>query len=259
MNERLAKIYQETKEICSSITPPVSEKVTYDDHTPQAGIDTNLPDLSGNIIVEPMDTVSALIKYSKLGKTAVLNMASAKRPGGGVENGAMAQEECLFRCSDLFTIPKSFYPLKSDQFIYTKGASFVRDGQYNIMDPVIGDVITMSAINLNNEHIDYSDSGRLEYPVGIPIMDEYLYLDKMFYMINSALLNGCTNIILGAWGCGVFKNDPSVISDLFREVLDSPQGNTKLHNMFDNVVFAIINDHNSTGNNYQIFKDKFKN
>ena len=53
-----------------------------------------------NISVINSDTVSAALDFSLLGKTALLNMASYKRPGGGVRNGARAQEECLFRCSN---------------------------------------------------------------------------------------------------------------------------------------------------------------
>ena len=33
---------------------------------------------------------------------AILNMASAYRPGGGVMNGARTQEECSLRRSNLF-------------------------------------------------------------------------------------------------------------------------------------------------------------
>jgi len=47
-------------------------------------------------------------------------MASYKRPGG-VRNGARAQEECLFRCSNLIqVVPNSFYPLKENEALYTK-------------------------------------------------------------------------------------------------------------------------------------------
>jgi uncharacterized protein (TIGR02452 family) len=59
------------------------------------------------------------------------------------------------------------------------------------------------------------------------------------------------NLILGAWGCGVFNNDPITISTLFKQVLID-EGYATLYNK---VIFAIINDHNSVGNNYSIFKD----
>lgn len=245
--QQLIDVYQNTKEICKNIPFPKSEKITCGDDTPQAGSDIDIPNKSANIIVEPLDTVSALIKYSSKGKTAVLNMASSKRKGGGVENGAMAQEECLFRCSNLFTIPDNFYPIKNDQYIYTHQASFVKDNYYNIINPVKADVITIPAINLGNIQ-NYEDFGYSNDSQGY----EAINLDKMFFMINSALISGCDNIILGAWGCGVFKNDPNVIASLFKETLESG-----LSSMFENIVFAIINDRNSVGNNYEIFKKIF--
>lgn len=246
MREELVKIYQDTKQICSGIPVPKSEKFNWD--TDEIYTNYNLTTKkAGNIIVEPMDTVSSLVKYSKSGKTAILNMASAKRKGGGVENGAMAQEECLFRCSNLFTISDDFYPLSEYQYIYTYDATFVKDVNYGIMQPVTADVITIPAINLNGSHIDFSQPG---------FNDQYesVILDKMFWMINSAIISGCDNIILGAWGCGVFKNDPNIISRLFKEVLVGD-----LKESFNNVVFAVINDRNSVGNNYEIFKKTLEN
>jgi uncharacterized protein (TIGR02452 family) len=57
---------------------------------------------------------------------------------------------------------------------------------------------------------------------------------------------------LGSWGCGVFDNNPTVISGLFLHILYKE----RYSSLFDNVVFAIINDHNSVGNNYEIFKSQ---
>ena len=45
------------------------------------------------------------------------------------------------------------------------------------------------------------------------------------------------------------------MSDMFSQILID-EGYSSF---YDNVIFAIINDHNSVGNNYSIFKNKFKN
>lgn len=237
--EALIEIYTDTKSICSSIPVPHSEK--------SAAVPfPSLIEKRGTIIVEPLDTVSALIKYSALGKTAILNMANSKHKGGGVERGAMAQEECLFRCSNLFTISDELYPMATNELIYTQGASFVKDVHYNPMEIIKGDVITIAAPNLNKNH-----EGNVIDQEMVANYDSIM-IHKLVSMLDIAALNKCDNIILGAWGCGAFKNDPNVLVALFNRVLEHKQY------MFDNIVFAVINDSNSVGNNYQIFKDKIK-
>jgi len=89
----------------------------------------------------------------------------------------------------------------------------------------------------------------------IPQPDNYLELTKMKIrtILSLAAKNKCKFIILGAWGCGVFKNDPEDMADAFYEVLVD-EGYERL---FTQVVFAIINDGNSNGNNVIIFKETF--
>jgi uncharacterized protein (TIGR02452 family) len=192
------------------------------------------------------DSVSAVVEYSKLGKTCVLNMASYKRPGGGVHNGARAQEECLFRCSNLIqVVPTSFYPLEVNEALYTKDAIFFKDKDYDYMEPVVCDVITIAAINLN-ENAKYD-------PVQNVADYRKITKDKIRLMVSLAAQNGVKNLILGAWGCGVFNNDPTTMSQYFSEVLIGEGYSVD----FDNIVFAIINDHNSVGNNFDIFNNQF--
>lgn len=183
-----------------------------------------------------LDTVSALQLFPD--DTCVLNMASYKRPGGGVRKGSMAQEEELFRCSNLHHISKDLYPLKDDEFIYSSSVAFIKDKYYQDIEQIKCDVITIAAPNLNiggNYHKDFSKT------------DEYVELvkNKMRAMLNS----NRTTLILGAWGCGVFKNDPKQIAKLFNDVIAEKNTNIK------HVIFAVINDRNSVSNNYQIFKD----
>ena len=66
-------------------------------------------------------------------------------------------------------------------------------------------------------------------------------------VIELEIKNNIDNIILGAWGCGVFGNEPDKMAKMFKDVLEEGY-------KFNNVIFAIINDHNSVGNNYNEFK-----
>jgi uncharacterized protein (TIGR02452 family) len=232
--KNLINVFKDTKQytIGNSLTKSKTSKHTFSEIEPVHGVSKS------NTIVINSDTVSASIDFSLLGKTALLNMASYKRPGGGVINGARAQEECLFRCSNLSeVIPTSLYPLQEDECIYTKSAIFFKDFNYDYIKPIEVDVITMAAINLN----------------GFRVTDFKQYIktnkDKIRLMLSLAVKNDVKNVILGAWGCGVFKNNPVQIASFFKEVLDEGYD---LY--FDNVVFAIINDHNSVDNNLEIFK-----
>ena len=239
VSKPLIAIYDGTIKHCADIPAPASFKLTW-------GREWQKPfnnDKKGNIIVVPLDTVSTLLKYSDK-KVAILNMASAKNKGGGVLNGAVSQEECLFHCSNLFQIPDGFYPVALNEFIYTKDVSFVRDVYYNFMNHIKADVITMPALNLNNNH-DFKTIG-LSY--------EQICLNKINAMLRAALEYGCDNIILGAWGCGVYKNDPNVISKYFKLMLHK----NNIFKNFENVVFAIINDKNSVGQNFEIFNSLLK-
>lgn len=249
--EELIKIYNDTKSSIEDLYSIEGSKIKSSKNnvrTPDKNLLNSFPNKSNsnNIIVEPIDSVSALIKYYNLGKTCVLNMASSKRKGGGVENGSRAQEECLFRCSNLFMIPSSYYPLSQNEYIYSTDAIFIKDFNYGSISPVTCDVVTIPAINLNTNHIDNVSEGD----------DDFNYFNRMsskiFEMLMISIENGCDNIILGAWGCGVFKNDPEQVSYIFKHIINKYEFNKK----FKNIVFAVINDHNSVSNNYEIFKNQ---
>lgn len=216
----------------------------------------NEPIRKGNVKVIEADSVTAMTMFANT-RIAVLNMASAKRPGGGVASGSKAQEESLFRCSNLgLSISKEFYPLKEDEFLYTKNAIFFKDVRYNEMEfGIEADVITCAAINLNDNAI-YGYFGREVNSDNVLEDPEYIKLtnNKIEAIITIAIKHNVETLILGAWGCGVFKNDPNFIAQTFyNNLLINDR-----YKHFDNVIFALINDKNSTSNNVEAFKKYVK-
>lgn len=233
----LVDVFLDTIEVGGGFNPGKTSKVYFKD--------ISNPDTHRHIpVVEvlPKDTVSCLIDTGE-GDVCILNMASQKRPGGGVRNGARAQEEALFRCSNLHhSISSDFYPLGMNEALYTEGSIFFKDKDYNLIQPIKTDVITIAAVNLNNSILT-----KKEY--------EKTTKQKIRLMLSIPKQNGIKTLILGAWGCGVFKNDPKIMSQFFKEVIfDEGFGLG-----FEKIIFGIINDHNSVGNNYQIFSEIFNN
>jgi uncharacterized protein (TIGR02452 family) len=239
----LINVFQDTLSISKAI-PNRSE--THKHFTSEI-IGPYLSEFENNIIVEPLDTVSAIQKWSKMGKVCALNMASYKRPGGGVENGARAQEECLFRCSNLFdVVSKDFYPLGDYECLYTERALFFKDKDYQVIQPIESDVITIAALRLAG----VIDKGVTRYePVDESINYENITREKIRLMLSVPQSWGAQYLILGAWGCGVFKNDPQKIAQYFKDAIIG-EGYGAL---YKKIIFAVINDHNSVANNYEIF------
>lgn len=214
-------------------------------------------DIETNISVIENTTFNTAKEYVKPGnKVAVLNFASAVNPGGGVASGAMAQEECLCRSSNLLPclkqqhLMKDYYmphriannPMYSDKVIYTENITVIKtdDAVPKLMPSnewFNVDVITCAAPNLRN--IDNVDEDKLFNVL-------YNRIDMIF---NSALKYEIDTIILGAWGCGAFKNPPQLVAKAFKQVIDD---NYKY--AFKNIIFAIKKSNN---NNYKAFETAF--
>ncbi len=240
--EELINIFKNTVEIGGKI-PSISTTTKHNKSEPKSVKDIGI----ANILTINSDTVSTALEYSRMGKTCILNMASERKAGGGVINGAMAQEECLFRCSNLFkTVTQDLYPLGLDEALYTKNAVFFKDKNYGIIEPFKVDVVTVPALNLNSSN-DYIKT----YDI--------LMKDKIRLMLSLAVKNDCKNIILGAWGCGVFANNPIDVANLFQEVFFERESKISpcYVNSFTNIVFAVINDRNSVSNNFDVFFNFF--
>ncbi|NQY05806.1 MAG: TIGR02452 family protein [Flavobacteriaceae bacterium] len=166
-----------------------------------------------------------------------LNFASAKNPGGGFLNGAQAQEESVARSSGLYHTQMNNYEfyerhrgMKScvytDSMIYSPKVPFFRNVKGKLLaEPILSSVITSAAVNAGVvKRKESKNAKRIE-----EFMD--MRIDKLLAMSYE---QEHEVLILGAWGCGVFQNDPEIIARLFKEQLKG-----KYKNAFKRVVFAI--------------------
>ncbi len=204
--------------------------------------------LNADFVVESNTSFNAAKEYLRYGKTAVLNFANPHNPAGGVHNGAMAQEECLCRSSNLYpcisdkNVFNDYYLYHrnmrhyffSDRLIYTKGITVFKDDSDvpQIMPErewFQVDVITCAAPYI----------AKLKY-TNKAVLKE-LFKGRIKNIFETAIDNDVEVIILGAFGCGAFKNPPAVVAKAFHEVID--ENNYKYY--FKKLVFAIkstVND-----------------
>ena len=200
-----------------------------------------MPRYERRITVEDTTTVAAAARFGNQYGVAVLNFANPEVPGGGVKNGATAQEECLCRCSNLYPclantpgVYDDFYQyhyehgryLYSDRLIYTKGVTVFKNEDLSLKERnqwFCVDVITCAApILFMLPHTNSAVLGDL-------------FRSRIRNIFNAAIDNDIRVLILGAFGCGAFKNPPEIVAQAFRDVLLEEHYDT----CFTDIVFAI--------------------
>ncbi|MFP1625636.1 TIGR02452 family protein [Streptomyces sp. 5K101] len=175
-----------------------------------------------------------------LAPLAVLNFASARNPGGGYLNGAQAQEEALCRASALYTTllrAPAYYehhradrsPFYSDRVIHSPGVPVFRDDRGGLLDtPYRVGFLTSPAPNAGVITRRTPEEAH-RIPAALAARAERV--------LEVAAAHHYRRLVLGAWGCGVFRNDPAEVAGAFQALL-GPGGRFAGH--FDEVVFAVL-------------------
>jgi len=70
-------------------------------------------------------------------------------------------------------------------------------------------------------------------------------IERIDRILSIALLNGHSHIVLGAYGCGVFRNNANDVASYFKQLLT---GKGKYAGQFEQIVFAVVEDRNNTPN-----------
>ena len=166
---------------------------------------------------------------------AALNFASARHPGGGFLNGARAQEESLCRSSALYPclVGDAMYAqrtddgLYSDWVIYSPAVPVFRGDDGDLLpDPFPVSFLTCAAVNAKVARARRSEDAILA-----------AMTRRVDRVLAVAAAHGHDALVLGAWGCGVFANDPDAIAALFAAALAD-----RWRDRFAVVTFAIVDD-----------------
>lgn len=259
----LKSVFNESKQFIEnnpilkgSIMHSLDETKIYD----YSSFDYDINETDGTVVrVTKGRTLAVAHMYvNQYKKVAVLNFASATSPGGRVWDGSSAQEESLCRISTLYQVLSTSkvakegyykyhkthmveYPFYTNNLVYTPDIivfrpdvdipeTFLPDHEWYYVD-----VITSAAPNLIHAHIEPSNL-------------EDLLIQRIATIFKVAIAHNIEVLVLGAYGCGVFRNPPELVAQCFKTVIERFEGYIPI------VDFAIIDDANGTGN-YSTFKD----
>ena len=258
--DELVQIFRDTIEMIDS-TPALTEAVRLSKTGTKIYPEDVFPVLPRNYVSRNTVTVTRsrsfeaamrLRKEFPDERIAVHNFASATTPGGGVERGSSAQEESLCRCSTLFPVLKT-NRLYSEYYTFHRDRQDARYTDTCIWSPDIliiksdtntpkrlpaeewckVDILTCAAPNLRAKPSNYMNPSSGE---AVKITDEELlelHQNRARHMLTVAAAQGDTILVLGAFGCGAFRNPPAVVAQAYKKVLSEFEG------YFKRVEFAV--------------------
>lgn len=226
-------------------------------------------------VVSKKRTLEAAQSYAGQ-RVCVLNFASATNPGGGVTKGSSAQEECLCRCSTLYpcisaeNVKQGFHyrhrsmlrngemdALYNSDCIYTPGVIVLKSD--TILPQILPeeqwygvDVITCAAPNLRSVPGDPlnpgSDSGAVQITEAELVS---LHEKRANRILDIAKVHQAEIVILGAFGCGAFRNPPAAVAAGIRKAVDRHQRD------FRTIEFAVYCPPDDN-RNYEAFREAFR-
>lgn len=272
--EQRVAVFQDTLAWIES-DPELTEAVKHSKAATKVYFEDDYPDYDGSRKLAAKITVTGdrtyqaamrLHKENPRAKIAVLNFANAFHAGGGVTRGSSAQEESLCRCSTLYpllyrkTLRDSYYkfhcdknnPKASDALIYTEDVVICKTDEdvpkrMSREDWVKVDVITMAAPDLRSKSNRYATLVNSGSYMNKAEMFGY-HVRRAIHMLTVAAAKEVDVLVLGAFGCGAFENNPKVVAKAYKVALEQFKG------QFRTIEFAVYCGRDKS--NYEAFCDE---
>lgn len=214
--------------------------------------------------------IASKLQHVGGGNVAILNSASSKNPGGRIDKGTLSAEDCLCRSALLHPCLFQYYGQRDHYYdinlspphngvtsstcaIYSPRVPIVREDNVEacLLDkPHFVSFVSIPATNAftHGKLPDEDDCPEEEYERRRRVLKEDMS-DRCYRALSIMADNGCTEIVLGAFGCGVHGNDPYMVAEIFRKLLEED-----FRGIFHAVVFAI---QPSRKMNFQAFTEVF--
>ena len=217
---------------------------------------------SSKVSVLNCDTLDVARDMIRRGlRPPVLNLADNCFPGGHVDAGSGAQEESLFRCTDLCTtlnlktLPRGTYPLMDTQVLLTRNVSILKEPESRMwkrLEPrVLVDVISCPGIR----NPPCGPEGRLSADL------IELLVKKIETIFQVALANGNDAVVLGALGCGAWRSPSQHVAEIMHFV------SRNWKSAFAEISYAVLsgkdagyitNDRKKGPDNHEVFSSYFR-
>ena len=204
-------------------------------------------------------------------RIAVHNFASATNPGGGVTRGSRAQEESLCRCSTLYPC-LTRADLWQTYYLFHRNRNDVRYTDACIYSPDVliikndddlperlpaeefckVDILTCAAPNLRLNPYNQMNPGKGN---AVQLTDRELadlHRSRARHLLTVAGFHHDEVLVLGAFGCGAFRNNPRVVAQVYKEILNEKE----FRNRFLHVEFAVFHTPRET-ENFNAFEKVF--
>lgn len=201
-----------------------------------------------------LDSFSLGIKTKKdynSNRVLVLNFANPINPGGGVRIGAKAQEEDLCRRSTLLYALES--KAASKYYNYNKSRRNLNNSNTIMLHPNVEVFKNEAGILLEKPEQIAVVTCAAPIATSFKDLESKEQYEKIFYLRILSLLICAAfyeydYLILGAWGCGAFGNDPKTVAELFRKAIyDESINGFRICKNFKRIDFAVLSTHK---NNY---------
>ncbi|MDR2073976.1 MAG: TIGR02452 family protein [Oscillospiraceae bacterium] len=188
------------------------------------------------------DCISAALNLRE--KVGILNFANAHAPGGAQEGAICSQTNLLTFLRDpsvtnFYELNKPEYPENERRVVMSDDVTILKEGHYDLPETRQKKVLVCSAAAVDNNEGRFNAESEM--------------LIRVRTVISAFAYYRVPNIILGAWGCGVFGNSPDLVARAFYQILITEH----MKDYFKNVHFAIYGNANGINNNIDAFKRVF--